>query len=48
MHTQGNFTGVTAYIAGTWAGRTSNNDAGTLNDSHQSSTTKDFTDNCRL
>lgn len=42
----GSFTGVSANIAGTWAGKTSTNDQGTLHDSHQTSVTRDFTDNC--
>jgi hypothetical protein len=43
---QGSFTGVTANINGTWAGKTSSNDAGQLHDSHQTSVTKDFSNNC--
>jgi len=43
---QGNFSGVTAYVTGSWAGKTSTNDAGTLNDNHQTTVTKDFTNNC--
>ena len=43
---QGNFSGVTAYVSGSWAGKTSAQDSGTLNDNHQTTVTKDFTNSC--
>jgi len=43
---QGNQTGVSANVNGTWAGLTSSNDQGTLHDSHLTSVTRDFTDSC--